>query len=428
MLNQGVKEKSMKVLLAGSLIGMGSFTYLPDANAAKAGISQEVNSINVLSKLEIEGASLNQDFSEDVHDYRATVKNDIEKIDLHAESKSENAAIFVNGTKLINGMARDLPLQTGMNRFEITVSDGISEAVTYTVVIEKPESDDNRLTSIGLSQGSLAFDPKVSSYHASVESKVKSITISPSLSDRTAHVAVNGKDATKSGVEVPLPIGDTAVKIIVTAENGGERTYLLTITRAEANKPEKEEKDVSQEDKGQKQPATEKPPSTGAVKADTLSARTFNDQKATNVSHTVKAAQPENVSIQKMKAGIDKESAAERVEKEDEAPALNHLTASTGEWNKPFLSNEYTYHIEVDNDVNSVELNAATGADGAAIEYDGGNKKKVKLKNKAKTAISVTVSKDAKRRTYVLVFEKDMKVELDEEETVDDAKQEETGD
>ncbi|WP_340372667.1 hypothetical protein [Peribacillus sp. FSL E2-0218] len=59
MLNQGVKEKSMKVLLAGSLIGMGTFTYLPDANAAKAGIAQEVNTINVLSKLEIEGASLN---------------------------------------------------------------------------------------------------------------------------------------------------------------------------------------------------------------------------------------------------------------------------------------------------------------------------------------------------------------------------------
>lgn len=52
----------------------------------------------------------------------------------------------------------------------------------------------------------------------------------------------------------------------------------------------------------------------------------------------------------------------------------------------------------------------------------------MKVKNKAKTAISVTVSKDAKRRTYVLVFEKDMKVELDEEETVDDAKQEEKGD
>ncbi|KWW22247.1 hypothetical protein AS888_13315 [Peribacillus simplex] len=248
------------------------------------------------------------------------------------------------------------------------------------------------------------------------------------MSDRAAHVVVNGKDVTKSGVEVPLPIGDTAVKIIVTAENGDERTYLLTITRADGKKTEKEEKDTSQEDKGQKQPAIETPPSTGAVKADTLSARTFNDQKATNVSHTGKAAQPENVSIQKMNAGIDKGSAAERVEKEDEAPALNHLTASTGEWNKPFLSNEYTYHIEVDNDVNSVELDAATGADVTAIEYDGGNKKKVKVKNKAKTAISVTVSKDAKRRTYVLVFEKDMKVELDEEETVDDAKQEEKGD
>ncbi|KWW22246.1 hypothetical protein AS888_13310 [Peribacillus simplex] len=76
---------------------------------------------------------------------------------MHAESQSENAAIFVNGTKLINGVARNLPLQTGMNRFEITVSDGISEAVTYTVVIEKLESGDNRLTSIGVISGLAGF-------------------------------------------------------------------------------------------------------------------------------------------------------------------------------------------------------------------------------------------------------------------------------
>ncbi|MDP1417558.1 cadherin-like beta sandwich domain-containing protein [Peribacillus simplex] len=101
---------------------------------------------------------------------------------------------------------------------------------------------------------------------------------------------------------------------------------------------------------------------------------------------------------------------------------LNSLTVSSGVWNKPFESNEHTYHIEVDNDISSIEMYATTNASGATIEYDGASIAKVKIKDKAKTAISVTVSKDGERRTYVLVFEKDMDVEMDEEETVDDVK------
>ncbi|MFJ7754229.1 cadherin-like beta sandwich domain-containing protein [Peribacillus muralis] len=411
MLKKGVKGKSMKVILAGSLIGMGTFTGLPDGKAAEeTGFIQEVDTKVGLSKLEIDGAKLNQGFSESILDYRATAENDVEKITLQAESRSGNATIFVNGTKLTNGMA-NLPLQTGMNTFEITVSDDVNETVTYTVKVEKLQSGDNHLTSIGLSQGSLAFDPNVTAYFASVENKVKSVTISPSLRDSNAHVMVNGMDAVKSGVKVELPIGETAVKIIVTAENGDERTYTLTLTRADVKKQEKEEADV----KGQKQPAIEKPSSTEGDKPVTLSARSFNDQKPTSVSQTVKVAQPENLLTKKMSTGIDKGSATELLEKEDEAPVLHSLTASTGSWNKSFDSNEHTYHIEVNDDITSVELQGATGANGATIEYEGGNKKKVKLKNKAKTAISVTVSKDGKRRTYVLVFKKDIKVEMDEE-------------
>ena len=68
--------------------------------------------------------------------------------------------------------------------------------------------------------------------------------------------------------------------------------------------------------------------------------------------------------------------------------------------------------------------NAAHCASGATIKYDGESSKTVTIKNKAKTAISVTVSKDGARRTYVLVFDKDIDVDMDEEETVDDAKTE----
>ena len=120
---------------------------------------------------------------------------------------------------------------------------------------------------------------------------------------------------------------------------------------------------------------------------------------------------------------VEKVTSADSLGEEgNNGPVLNSLTVSSGVWNKSFESNEHTYHIEVDNDISSVELNATTNASGATIEYDGASSAKVKIKDKAKTAISVTVSKDGERRTYVLVFEKDMDVEMDEEETVDDVK------
>ncbi|PEF34415.1 hypothetical protein CON84_25850 [Bacillus sp. AFS094228] len=445
MMKKGLKETSVKVILVGSLVGMGTSIYTPATEAAEGTsvILEEAQTVNSLSKLEIEGIALDQKFTEDVHDYSSTVGNDVEKITLLAASPNENAAIYVNGVKMTDGKLKDLTLQTGMNTFVITVKDGENETVTYTLKVEKHESDDNLLTSIGLSKGSLTFDSKVTAYHASVENEVQSVTVTPTMSDSKAIVKVNGKDATSAGVKVTLPVGKTTVKITVTAENGDEKTYTLTITRAAAAAKETESKAAPKEDEVQKDPSTgtskAKPSSDKGnksslssaessdkgSKASLTSAESSNNQKpSSGVSEVTNAQQIESISTQKVKTGsVEKVTSADSLGEEgNNGPVLNSLTVSSGVWNKSFESNEHTYHIEVDNDISSVELNATTNASGATIEYDGASSAKVKIKDKAKTAISVTVSKDGERRTYVLVFEKDMDVEMDEEGTVDDVK------
>ncbi len=444
-MKKGLKETSVKVILVGSLVGMGTSIYTPATEAAEGTsvILEEAQTVNSLSKLEIEGIALDQKFTEDVHDYSSTVGNDVEKITLLAASPNENAAIYVNGVKMTDGKLKDLTLQTGMNTFVITVSDGENETVTYTLKVEKHESDDNLLTSIGLSKGSLTFDSKVTAYHASVENEVQSVTVTPTMSDSKAIVKVNGKDATSAGVKVTLPVGKTTVKITVTAENGDEKTYTLTITRAAAAAKETESKAAPKEDEVQKapltgtskaQPSSDKGNKSSLSSAESsdkgsktslTSAESSNNQKpSSGVSEVTNAQQIESISAQKVKTdSVEKVTSADSLGKEgNNGPVLNSLTVSSGVWNKSFESNEHTYHIEVDNDISSVELNATTNASGATIEYDGASSAKVKIKDKAKTAISVTVSKDGERRTYVLVFEKDMDVEMDEEETVDDVK------
>ena len=439
-MKKGLKENSVKLILVGSLVGMGTTAYMPAAEAAEgtSAILEEAQTVNSLSKLEIEGIALDQKFTEDVHDYSSTVGNDVEKITLLAASPNEKAAIYVNGVKMTDGKLKDLTLQTGMNAFVITVSDGENETVTYTLKVEKHESDDNLLTSIGLSKGSLTFDSKVTAYHASVENEVQSVTVTPTLSDSKAIVKVNGKDATSAGVKVTLPVGKTTVKITVTAENGDEKTYTLTITRAAASAKETESKAAPKEDEVQKwpstgtskaQPSSDKGnksslSSTGSSdkgsKTSLTSAESSNNQKpSSGISQVTNAQQTQKVKTDSVEKVTSADSSGEE---SNNGPVLNSLTVSSGVWNKSFESNEHTYHIKVDNDISSVEMNATTNASGATIEYDGASSEKVKIKDKAKTAISVTVSKDGERRTYVLVFEKDMDVEMDEEETVDDVK------
>jgi len=60
----GLKEKSVKVILVGSLVGMGTSTYMPAAEAAEGTsiIPEEAQTVNSLSKLEIESIALDQKF------------------------------------------------------------------------------------------------------------------------------------------------------------------------------------------------------------------------------------------------------------------------------------------------------------------------------------------------------------------------------
>ena len=151
--------KRLKVILAGSIVGMGTLTYLPTVQATEIPtVIQEVDT-STLSTLEIEGVSFDENFSSDVLDYHATVGNDVREIRLLIESTSETAIVKANGIQLTNGKAKDFTLQSGKNTFTITVSDGENESTTYTVIVEKQESDANLLTDIGLSKGSLSFDP-----------------------------------------------------------------------------------------------------------------------------------------------------------------------------------------------------------------------------------------------------------------------------
>ena len=97
-------------------------------------------------------------------------------------------------------------------------------------------SVDATLSGLSLSAGELApaFDAGVTSYTAPVEHTRNTITVTPTASNRDATITVNGV-ATASGaasVALSLVVGENAIAVVVTAEDGTQRTYTVTVTRA----------------------------------------------------------------------------------------------------------------------------------------------------------------------------------------------------
>ena len=100
-------------------------------------------------------------------------------------------------------------------------------------------SDDATLSALSLSGITLlpSFAADTLTYTGSVDNDVTSTTVTATANDDGATVAILPADAddTADGHQVALGVGDTAVSVTVTAEDGTTtQTYAVTVTRAEA--------------------------------------------------------------------------------------------------------------------------------------------------------------------------------------------------
>ena len=99
---------------------------------------------------------------------------------------------------------------------------------TITVKEVTPKSDDNTLSNLTVSAGTLspAFSPSVTSYTVTVPNEVSSITVTGTKNHNKASVSGNG---TKS-----LNVGLNTIVITCTAENGSSNPYTVKVTREAA--------------------------------------------------------------------------------------------------------------------------------------------------------------------------------------------------
>jgi hypothetical protein len=422
MLKKASIGKGASVVLVISMFGMGA-PSLPSVYAAGADHTQvstqneQKAPVNVLSKLEIDGATLDQTFAPDLYQYTATVENNVQSITLHASSVDENAAITIslNG-QTVDDISKPIPLQTGENQIAVKVDDGVNTTNTYNLTITRKKSSNNLLQDLQLSSGKLSpkFDASVASYSVQVTNDVNEMTVTPIAADQAASILVNGTPVTDKGVPVQLSAGKTDISIVVKAENGDQKTYSIEVTKASA----------STTGSGTSNPPTS-PASPGAGYSHTPASSSgtgFSHAPASSSGHnhpsnistanfTQNSSQSagsynlRNISSSSQMQGSQQGGTA--VQQPSKA-TLSTLSVSAGTWNKTFSNDTYTYHITVDNQTDSVTISTAPTYSGATVTVQDGATNTITLGNQKKTIVPIVVTNGDEHKTYILVFDKDV--------------------
>ena len=174
-------------------------------------------------------------------DYAATVAHDVSSTSVTATATDAGASVTITGGgETVTDAALTVALASGANTITATVTaeDGqTTQSYTVTVTRETPSADAtlSALTLSGIDIGT--FESGTTAYTASVDNAVSSTTVTATPNDASAVVTITDPDgSTEAGPRtVSLAVGETAIKVEVTAEDGETtQSYTVTVTRAAA--------------------------------------------------------------------------------------------------------------------------------------------------------------------------------------------------
>ncbi len=231
-----------------------------------------------------------------------------------------------------------------------------------------------------------SFSPDVTEYTKTVEYESQTIYLKVESSIKDSSITINGQPVTSgTETEYSLQSGENKYLIVVSNENGETTAYTLRVIR----KAKVDDSDANINTGSTTNTGTNPNASTNTHPGTGLQTNTSQNNRSNSV---------QMVSVPQNSGEIQKVSKAK----------LSSLTVSEGTWDGEFSEDEYTYHVAVGSDVNSVTINPAAAYSSSSILIEGGKSKTIQLEDGKKTIISVVVTyDDDDRKTYVIVFDKD---------------------
>ena len=194
---------------------------------------------NSLESLAVSPGTLAPAFNANELIYTVDVANTDGSVSVTPTLQDANATMTVNGQPAISGQAQTITLnpagQSTAIRVIVTAQNGTQK--TYLITVSRGVSANTNLQSLTISPGTLtpAFSAGTTDYTVNVGSTVGSVSITPTRQDPDATITVNGQAATSGQARTITlnPAGQsTVIIVIVTAQNGAQKTYLVTVSRA----------------------------------------------------------------------------------------------------------------------------------------------------------------------------------------------------
>ncbi|EOV8839094.1 autotransporter domain-containing protein [Cronobacter dublinensis] len=119
----------------------------------------------------------------------------------------------------------------------VKTANGFISPVTVSCSAAVTRSSDATLSGLSFSGGALSptFSAATTSYHATVDYAVSSVTLTPVTAHAAATVTVNGSPVASDSASqaITLSVGANSIGIIVTAEDGTPKTYNVIVQRNE---------------------------------------------------------------------------------------------------------------------------------------------------------------------------------------------------
>ena len=220
-------------------------------------VTRQASTDATLSGLSLSNGTLSPNFSREHTSYTATVGNTgpqiitVTPVTNHpgatvAYLDADDVPLADADPASADTFEVDLAVGANVVKVKVTAEDGTATK-TYTVTVTRQASNDATLSGLYLGDGTLSpgFSPTRTDYTATVGNTVVRVTVTPVTNHAGATVAYLDADdmpladadtASADTFEVDLTVGDTVVKVKVTAENGtAMKTYTVTVTRQGSN-------------------------------------------------------------------------------------------------------------------------------------------------------------------------------------------------
>ena len=215
-------------------------TYTVVVNRASATQSNNAD----LSAISLSIGTLSPSFGANKTVYSASVSNSTSSITVTPTEGQSGQSITVNGTAVASDSASSsLALSVGQNIISVVVTAENNTQKTYTVVVTRAgadQSSNTNLSALSLSNGTLSpvFSASKTVYSASVANSTSNLTVTPTEEQSAQTITVNGTSVTSGSASssIALSTGQNIILVVVTAEDGTQKTYTVVVNRANAAK------------------------------------------------------------------------------------------------------------------------------------------------------------------------------------------------